>query len=459
VTGQRMAGAPASPPDAIIVHPLAGRALQGCVRVPGDKSISHRAFLLGGLADGSVDVTGAAASGDVLATVEALRRMGARIDANRRRASVDATVAGPLREPGDVLDCGNSGTAMRLLAGVCAGIPGVSVLTGDATLRRRPMDRVLVPLRAMGASVDGRAGGRLAPLVIRGGRLRGIDYRSPVASAQVKSCVLLAGLAAEGRTRVEEPGPSRDHTERMLRYLGADAGVDGDGAWVRGGRLAARPLHVPADPSSAAFWLVAAALVPGSAVRLPEVCLNPRRLGVLDVLRAMGARVAAEADREWCGEPVGDLEVSGGRLGAGQVSGDLVVRAIDELPVLAVAGAVGGGLVVRDAAELRVKESDRIAGVVRMLRAVGVAAEEAPDGFRVAGGGLPGDGRVDSDGDHRIAMAAAVAALVGRAPVTITGVEAVATSYPTFLDDLEALGGHWEPAPRLDAGDDAGGGA
>jgi len=423
-------------PDAVVVHP-ATAGLRGVVRVPGDKSISHRAFLLGALADGPVEVTGAADSGDVRATVEALVRMGATVEG----ATGSAVVRGPLAEPSDVLDCGNAGTGMRLLAGVCAGVDGLSVLTGDVSLRRRPMERVAAPLRAMGAAIDTRAGG-LAPLVVRGGGLVGAVHQSPVASAQVKSAVLLAGLRADGETRVREPGPSRDHTERMLRWMEADCGWDADGAWVRRSILAPRPLRVPGDPSSAAFWAVAAAVVPGSDVRISGVCLNPTRTGFLEVLDAAGAQVVAAIDREECGEPIGDLVVGGAdALVPTRVSGALVVRTLDELPALAVLGAVE----VTDAAELRVKESDRVAGVAALVAALGGDVRTADDGFAVDAAPRRG-GHVDSGGDHRIAMAAAVAGLAGAAPVRITGFRCTATSYPTFLDDLAALGGRWEVA-------------
>lgn len=430
-------------PDTVVVAPLGDESLSGRVRVPGDKSLSHRALLLGAQADGPVEVTGAAPSADVLATAAALRHLGCRVDGAIAGPDTTVVVEGPLREADDVIDCGNSGTGLRLLAGVAAGVDGVTVLTGDASLRSRPMDRIAAPLRAMGATVDGRDGGRLAPLVVRGGDLRAIEHTSPVASAQVKSAVLLAGLHAAGTTRVREPGPSRDHTERMLAWLGADAGSDGDGAWVRPSRLRARPLRVAADPSSAAFWLVAAAALPGSRVEVADVCLNPTRTGAVEILREMGAAVTGEPTAEWAGEPVGDLSVHGGPLGLAEVDGDLVVRAIDELPVLAVAGALGGGLRVRDAQELRVKESDRIESVARMLAGIGVQVDTAPDGFTVSGGAVPRGGAVDSGGDHRIAMAAAIAALACREPVTITGFACVGTSYPSFLDDLAAVGGRW----------------
>jgi 3-phosphoshikimate 1-carboxyvinyltransferase len=428
-------------PDRVVVRPCAG-GLVGTVAMPGDKSLSHRAFILGAMADGQVEVTGAAPSEDVRSTVACLRRLGARIEGD----ADSSVVEGPIGEPDDVLDCGNSGTGIRLLAGVCAGIEGVSVLTGDRYLRRRPMRRVTEPLARMGARVDGREGASLAPLVIRGGRTRALDHVLPVASAQVKSALLLAALAADGTTRIREPGPSRDHTERMLRWLGVPVHSTPGEVSMTPAPLAARPLQVSGDPSSAAFWLVAASVVPGSQVRLVDLCLNDTRTGAVDALRSMGARILGRPDREWCGEPVGDLEVTATELAAGSVSGPLVVRAIDELPILAVAGAVGGGLAVRDAAELRVKEVDRIEAVAALLGALGVRVHTSEDGFDVPGGQRLSGGVVDSRGDHRIAMAAAVAALVATEPVLVTGFGAVATSYPTFLDDLTALGGRWEAA-------------
>lgn len=438
-------------PDAVVVGPGTARGpLTGTLRVPGDKSISHRAHLFGALADGPVTVVGAAPSGDVTATARAVMAMGARIvpiDAPPESpGAAGVRIEGTLAEAADVIDCGNAGTGMRLLTGLVAGLDGLTVLTGDGSLRRRPMDRVAVPLRQMGARVDGRGERVLAPLAVRGGGLAGIDYTLPVASAQVKSAVLIAGLRADGTTRVREPGPTRDHTERMLAWMEADAGWGEGTSWVRSGPLAPRPLHVPADPSSAAFWLVAAACLPGSRLTLREVCLNPTRTGALDVLRAMGAVIEGAADREWCGEPVGDLVVHGAdRLGPGEVAGDLVVRGIDELPVLAVAGALGGGLVVREAEELRVKESDRIDGVVRVLAALGGRADPAPDGFTVQPGlDGPAIGSLDAHGDHRLAMAAAIGAVAAGRTVRIDGFATVASSYPTFLHDLEALGGRAE---------------
>lgn len=436
-------------PDVVRVHP---GPLAGQVVVPGDKSLSHRALLVGALVGSPVVVTGLAASGDARSTAGCLQTLGATVELHPDGdGNLAGSVTGPLREPDDVLDCGNAGTGMRLLAGVVAGIPGVAVLTGDASLRRRPMERVLAPLRAMGASVDGRDGGRLPPLVVRGGDLQGIVWESPVASAQVKSCLLLAGLGAHGPTTVRSPAASRDHSERLLRHLGARVEVTApaDGpetvtvvpSSVHGDRI-----DVSGDPSAAAFWLVAAAAA-GTALHLPGVCANPRRLGVVDILGDLGAAITLASPREVCGEPVADLQLSAGRLdGRAEVAGTRVVDAVDELPVLAVAAACAlGGMQVHDAAELRVKESDRIAGIEDVFAALGLQVETRRDGFTVPGGQtVTGGGWVDAHGDHRIAMTAAIGATLGERPVEIGGFAAVPTSYPTFLDHLAALGGRAE---------------
>jgi 3-phosphoshikimate 1-carboxyvinyltransferase len=439
-----------SAPDRVRVHPA---SLGGEVVVPGDKSLSHRALLFAALADGEVEVAGLAPSGDVASTAAALRTMGATVQLGPDRAGgLAGTVRGPLGEPDDVVDCGNSGTSLRLLAGLAAGLDGLTVLTGDASLRRRPVDRVAEPLTRMGARLDARDGGHRPPLTVRGGGLRGTDLLSSVPSAQVKSAIVLAGLRADGPTTVTSPLPSRDHTERLLAHLGhpVDREVFRDGTEVvRVTPLGARGLvpaaiHVARDPSSAAFWLVAAACGAG-AITATGVCANPLRLGVVAALRRLGADIEVVDRGERGGEPVADLRVAPGRLTGATLQGQLVVDAIDELPVLALAGACSeDGLDVHDAGELRVKESDRIAVLATALRAVGLEVEERPDGYRVPGGQRPGPGTVEAHGDHRIAMTAAIAAVLGTGPVEIGGFAAVATSYPTFLDDLVRLGGHVE---------------
>lgn len=436
------------------------RPLVGAVAVPGDKSIGHRAVLFGALTDGVCEVSGLSGGEDNRRTVDALRALGARIDdAGPGRATVHGVGLRGLGAPAGPIDCGNSGTSMRLLAGLLAAQPFGATLVGDESLSRRPMRRVAEPLERMGARLSGQPGSKAGdiypPLVVEGGRLRGITYDSPVASAQVKSAVLIAGLHADGPTEVREPGPSRDHTERMLAGLGAPIATPAPGVarvdptgWD--GRLAARPLRVPGDPSSSAF-LVAAALVAGAGgpegVLVRDVCVNPTRTGFLDVLRAMGARIEERGRRDEAGEPVADLVVASAppaALRGVTIAGEVVVRAIDEIPILAVVAArAAGETVVRDAEELRVKESDRVATTVAMLRAFGVDAEERPDGLVVRGAPdrplLPAD--VDPAGDHRIAMAAAVAALCAAGETRIRDVANVATSFPTFAALLRQLGG------------------
>jgi 3-phosphoshikimate 1-carboxyvinyltransferase len=433
--------------------------LGGAVSVPGDKSIGHRAVLFAALTDGVCDVTGLSGGEDNLRTVAALQALGVRIDSEGgwTRARVHGVGVRGLRAAAGPLDCGNSGTSMRLLAGLLAAQPFASELTGDPYLTRRPMRRVVEPLRAMGARATGAAGakaGEIYPPLVVGGpegiALAGLDYDMPVASAQVKSAILLAGLLARGPTTVREPGPSRDHTERMLAWLGAPvarpapdrARVDPTG-WD--GRLAARPIAVPGDPSSSAF-LIAAGLLAGGpdGVLVRDVCVNPTRTGFIDALAAMGAAVEVKGPRVEAGEPIADLVARpGAPLHGVELAGDVVVRAIDEVPILAVVAArAHGTTVVRDASELRVKESDRIATTVRTLRAFGVEAEERPDGLVVHG--VPDRplraATVAADGDHRIAMAGAIAALTADGVSVIDDVANVATSFPSFVALMTALG-------------------
>lgn len=422
--------------------------LRGTVQVPGDKSISHRAALLGALASGPSLVRRFLAADDCLATLDCLRALGIEWRLKEEApgvASLEVVGAGlrGLREPADVLDCRNSGTTLRLLAGILAGQPFTSVLTGDASLRSRPVDRIVEPLRLMGAQLLARDSDRRPPLALRGGSLRGIRYRLPVASAQVKSAVLLAGLFAEGETVVEEPVPTRDHTERLLLDLGADLRREGPGVRLTPPAfLPSLDLEVPGDISSAAFWLVAAVAHPDAEILLPKVGVNPTRSGLLDALSMMGATLEVTEERMVGGEPVADILVRSSRLRGVQVSGEMIPRLIDELPTLAVAAACAEGrTLVRDAAELRVKESDRIAALTRQLGRLGVAIEERPDGFVIEGSrGLLG-ARVSGGGDHRLAMALAVAGLLAEGETTVENGEATAVSYPAFWQDLQELSG------------------
>ncbi len=410
-----------------------GTPLFGTLDVPGDKSVSHRAVMLAALADGVSRIDGFLEGEDTRATAGILAGLGVRIEAPSAGVRIVHGVGvDGLQAPQAPLDCGNAGTGMRLLAGLLAGQRFDSVLTGDVSLSRRPMQRVIEPLALMGAGIEAHGG--LPPLRIRGDRpLRSIDYTLPVASAQVKSALLLAGLYADGETHIREPHPTRDYTERMLAAFGYPiAFVAGEAALLGGHRLHATDVRVPADFSSAAFFIVAATLVPGSELRLRAVGLNPRRTGLLHVLRAMGADIVEENQGEQGGEPVADLVVRHASLRGIDVPVEHVADMIDEFPVLFVAAACAdGATLIRGAAELRVKESDRIATVAAGLRALGVEIEEAPDGARIQGGCLTG-GAIDSHGDHRVAMAFAVAAQCADGDVHIADVANVATSFPGF---------------------------
>ena len=411
--------------------------LRGRIRVPGDKSISHRALMLGALAEGVSRVTGLSEGDDVVRTAGAVQAMGADIDGERISGGTSR-----LHEPDDVIDVGNSGTGIRLLAGMCAGLPWLTVLTGDQSIRARPMDRISLPLRQMGATVDGRAGGRLPPLAVRGGGIHGIDYAPPVASAQVKSAVLLAGLAAQGESVVREQVATRGHTEELLQVAGADISIHRIGGArvvrLKPSRLVPFDLDVPGDPSQAAFWVVAACIVPGSDVVVERVYVGPGRAGFLDVLERMGADVTVENGTG----TVGDIHARHSKLSGTVVGGEEIPGLQDEIPVLAVAALVAEGTTTfRDAAELRVKETDRLAALASELAEVGGRVESLPDGLVVHGGATPAGGRARSHGDHRVAMAMAVAGLAGRGPLEIQGWEAVATSYPTFGEDLARLAG------------------
>jgi 3-phosphoshikimate 1-carboxyvinyltransferase len=419
------------------------KRLRGEVSVPGDKSISHRSVMFGALADGKTHVRGFLPGADCLSTVDCFRKLGVTVEQlSPTELIVHGVGLDGLKEPQDVLDVGNSGTTMRLLLGILAGQPFHAVMTGDASIRRRPMGRVTVPLREMGARIDGREEGRLAPLSVRGGRLQALRYESPVASAQVKSAILLAGLFAEGETGVKEPELSRDHTERMLRAFGVEVrDVDGY-VTVRGGsRLKACEIEVPGDISSAAFLLVAAAICPGSDVTIRGVGVNPTRTGILDVLTAMGASIERLNERESGGEPIADLRVQGGELRGTQVGGALIPRLIDEIPVLAVAATQAEGVTeIRDAEELKVKESNRIATTARELRKLGAEVEELEDGLRIVGKTpLKGGAVIDTYHDHRIAMAMAVAGLVASGETVVRDWEAVDVSFPGFAELMETL--------------------
>jgi 3-phosphoshikimate 1-carboxyvinyltransferase len=429
---------------------LPGRgSLRGTVRVPGDKSISHRALLFGAIAEGQTVVEGLLPAEDPISTAACLRTMGVSISpiVAGQPVIVQGVGLDGFQEPADVLDCGNSGTTMRLMLGLLAGRSGRHfVLSGDASLRRRPMRRVADPLAEMGARIQGREGGNLAPLAVLGQPLRGAAIRTSVASAQVKSAILLAGLTAAGPTTVIEPARSRDHSERMLRAFGASLSIGGPaGTEVTlqpATRLQGQQVVVPGDISSAAFWLVAGAITPGSDLTVENVGLNPSRTGILDVLEQMGASIEVINRREVAGEPVGDLRVVHGPLHAFTIGGDLIPRLVDEIPVLAVAACRAEGVSrIHDAAELRVKETDRLAVMARQLGAMGARLEEFADGLAISGCTDLRGAAVDSETDHRVAMSLAVAAGVAAGSTSLGQPEAAAVSYPGFWDDLARLGG------------------
>jgi 3-phosphoshikimate 1-carboxyvinyltransferase len=425
--------------------PAGGVSLHGTLQIPGDKSISHRALMLGALAEGQTTIKGLLLGEDPRSTAACFTAMGAQIsELNTELVTVNGIGLGQLQEPVGVLDAGNSGTTMRLMLGILASHPDrFFTVTGDDSLRSRPMSRVVKPLAEMGAQIWGRKGNSLAPLAIRGQALQPIHYHSPIASAQVKSSVLLAGLMTYGRTTVTEPALSRDHSERMLRAFGAQIDIDPDthSATVTGyPTLKGQAVIVPGDISSAAFWLVAGAIVPGSELYIENVGVNPTRTGILVALELMGADITLENQREVAGEPVADLRVKYGKLTACEIGGDLIPRLIDEIPILAVAAVFATGTtIIKDAEELRVKESDRIQVMAAALTKMGAKVTELPDGLEITGSGSLVGAEVDSYTDHRIAMSLAIAAMMAKGVTKIDRAEAASISYPTFFDSLRSI--------------------
>jgi 3-phosphoshikimate 1-carboxyvinyltransferase len=425
--------------DLQVIRP--GGRLRGEIQVPGDKSISHRAVMLGALGKGETVIRGLLRGEDNLATLEAFRGMGVEVlDQPGDVLRIRGRGLNGLQEPQDVIDCGNSGTTMRLMTGLLAGQRFFSVLTGDRFLRKRPMKRVVVPLTGMGARILGRAGGEFAPLALKGSPLTGITHQSAVASAQVKSALMLAGLYADGPTTIREPHVSRDHSERMLRWFGADVRPFDGGVTLYPGRaLQGREVTVPGDISSAAFFMVAALIVPGSELIIRQVGVNPTRSGIIDILRAMGGQIELLDQRDCSGEPVADILVRASDLKGVEIGGALVPRAIDEFPVISVAACFAEGrTVIRDARELRVKETDRIASMCSQLEALGAQVEARDDGMVIDGGNELGAGQVSALGDHRIGMSMAVAALRARGSVTISETACTATSFPGFWELFDA---------------------
>lgn len=418
------------------------KSLKGEIRVPGDKSISHRAVMLASISEGRSVIKGFLSSGDTLRTVKAFECMGIKIEG----AGTDNLIIGGkglegLREPEDVLDLGNSGTSIRLLTGLLSGQRFFSVLTGDNSLRKRPMKRVTTPLRQMGAEINGRDDAGFAPLAIKGRTLKPIEYDSPVPSAQVKSSILLAGLYAEGETKVKEPGKSRDHTERMLMASGADIREFNLTVSIKGRpALKARDIVVPGDFSSAAFFMVAGILVPDSEIIIKNVGVNPTRTGLLDILKRMKAKIRLENLRDVGGEPVADISVKSGHLGGAEIKGNEIFKAIDEFPILCIAASLSEGeTVIREATELRVKESDRIYAMTKELRKTGVEIEEFPDGIRIKGRERLKGAVCNSHRDHRVAMALSIAGLLADGETIIEDAEWISTSFPGFIETLNGL--------------------
>ena len=425
--------------EKMIVHPRS--SLKGEFQPPANKSISHRAVMIGAISEGVTEIENFLTSEDCMATIKAFQSMGVQVErTGTNSVKVHGAGLDGLKEPGDVMDMGNSGTSMRLISGILAGQPFYSIMTGDSSLRSRPMNRIADPLRLMGAQIYGREGD-LAPITILGGNLKPIHYQTPVASAQIKSCILLAGLFADGETVVTEPAGSRDHTERMLGSFGAEVASHNLTRKVEGRpKLTGHKVSVTGDISSAAYFLVAAMLCRDSEVVLKNVGVNPTRDGILEALKNMGGQVLLENYREESGEPVADLHVKSSQLKGGNFGGDLIVRMIDEVPLLALAATQADGEThIRDAAELRVKESNRIANTVSELRKLGAQVEELDDGMIIAGGGGLKGGECESYGDHRMAMSLAVAGLISEDGIEINDVECVNTSFPGFWRMLSSL--------------------
>lgn len=426
----------------VITPPKSGVSLQGNVQIPGDKSISHRALMLGAIAEGETIIEGLLLGEDPRSTAACFSAMGAEIsELNTKEVRVKGIGLGNLQEPENVLDAGNSGTTMRLMMGLLASSPNrFFTVTGDHSLRSRPMSRVVNPLKEMGAQIWGRKGNTLAPLAIQGQQLKGIHYRSPIASAQVKSCILLAGLLADGQTTVTEPALSRDHSERMLRAFGANLEIDHETNSVTIDPhpvLQGQKVIVPGDISSAAFWMVAAAIVPDSDLTIENVGINPTRTGIIEAMQMMGADMTLENPREVAGEPVADLRVQYSQLRGCTIGGDIIPRLIDEIPIIAVAACFASGTtIIKDAEELRVKESDRLAVMAAELTKMGAKIIEHPDGLEITGGATLNGAEMDSYTDHRIAMSLAIAALNANSEARIHRAEAASISYPTFVETL-----------------------
>ena len=420
------------------------KQISGEITVPGDKSISHRAVMFGSMAKGKVSISGFLPGADCLSTIICFQKMGVSIEQSGDRVTIDSQGLEGLVEPHEVLDVGNSGTTIRLMAGILAGRPFHSTLIGDESIARRPMRRVIQPLRQLGARIDGRSDGEFTPLSIRGGQLQGIDYHSPVASAQVKSAILLAGLQASGKTTVYEPHLSRDHTERMLSSFGIELHSFKGGVSIEGGQTLQQQeeIRVPGDISSAAFMLAAAAIVPNSSLLIKNVGMNPSRTGIIDVLKEMGATLEIQNEREESGEPVADLYIEYSQLKGIEISGSIIPRLIDEIPIIAVmATQAEGTTVIKDASELKVKETNRIDVMVTELQKMGAKVEPTEDGMVIYGLQSLKGATCHSHGDHRIGMSMAIAGLVAEGETSVEEEEAIDVSFPGFETLLSTLVG------------------
>ena len=415
--------------------------LKGTLKVPGDKSISHRAVMFGALANGTTTITGFLPGEDCLSTIACFRKMGVSILQEDDNVTIEGKGWFGLNEPIDILDVGNSGTTTRLMLGILATQPFHSVIIGDESIAKRPMSRVTDPLRQMGANIDGRDNGHLTPLSVRGGKTKGIHFHSKVASAQVKSAVLLAGVQSEGETTVTEPELSRDHTERMLEAFGVPVRRDGLSVTVTGGNeLTGQQIVVPGDISSAAFFLVAGAIIPNSSIELINVGVNPTRTGIIEVLKEMGAAITVSNQKVVNGEPVADILIETSNLRGIEIGGDIIPRLIDEIPVIALlATQASGKTIIKDAQELKVKETNRIDTVVSEFKKLGASIEATDDGMIIHGGSTLHGGTVSSFGDHRIGMTMAIAGCLTNEKVVIERSEAIAVSYPSFFEHLQSL--------------------
>lgn len=425
------------------ISPCAG--LRGEITLPGDKSISHRAVLLNSIAEGKARLSNFSSGGDCASTLACLRALGAKITkvaSDSPTIEVEGVGKRGLREADDILDAGNSATTMRLLTGLLAGQPFLSIITGDSSLRSRPMGRLVQPLSLMGAKIWGREGDALGPLAIKGGELHGIDYTLPVPSAQLKSAILIAAIFAEGETIVREPARSRDHTERMLRAMGVKLEVEAAGIFLApsGTALNSIDIRIPGDISSAAYWLVAAAIHPNAQLKIKDVGINPTRTGIIDVLLKMGAKLRIENQRCMGDEPLADLLIESSELTGVEIGGDLIPRLIDEIPVIAVAACAAKGVtIIRDAAELRVKETDRIGHLAGELSKLGATVDEMPDGMAIHGGAKLRGAKCSSHHDHRMAMTLGIAGLIAEGRTVIESAEAAEISYPFFWQDMRRI--------------------